>query len=352
MRKKGDYKYMKKINIVIGLLWLSIGTMGCSNREELTITNSSTTKVLQASKANELQEQNDRTGDVKIKDKENEASGVALVNVVTNDENNIPFLLDVPPFEYYLSDKVKVEKPQPLVLTLNQESANRIIDEDKWFQDNDLKLNRYDIADESNGYIGNLPNKIEKQYNDKTIVSAFYDNSYIYCVYGTDYSDGNLLRIYDSSSLELLYFLDFSNYILSPDYEEKDYEYISQAIKWASIKDNILYISNNHITYAKSSHNLNGYITAINLSDKSILWRSEALVQNAADFLIAGNSIICGYGFTDELDYLYQLDISTGRIIDSISLKTAPSYILKKDDILYVRTYNTNYEFKINEPNQ
>lgn len=343
---------MKKINIVIGLLWLSIGTMGCSNREELSITNSSTTKVLQASKANELQEQNDRTDDVKIKDKENEASGVALVNVASNEENSIPFLLEAPPFEYYLSDKVKVEKHQPLLLTLSHESANQIIDEDKWFLDNNLKLNRYETADESNGSIGNLPIEIETEYKDKKIVSAFYDDSYIYCVYGTDYSDGNLLRIYDSTSLKLLYFLDFSNYTYSPEYEEKDYDYISQAIKWASIKDKVLYISNSHITYAKSSHNLNGYITAIDLSDKSILWRSEALVQNAADFLIAGNTIICGYGFTDELDYLYQLDISTGRIIDTISLKTAPSYILKKDDILYVRTYNTNYEFKINEPIQ
>lgn len=344
---------MKKISIIIGVLFLVIGTMGCAGRAQLLVTDSTNTKEKQVNTIEEKQEKNEEqiNGD-KLKENQKESENASKINVDPKEEIEVPFLMEVPPFEYYLSNKVKAEKHQPLVLTMNLESANQIIDDDEWFWDNDLKLNTYDIPDESYGYAGNLPSGIEIEYNGFKIVSAFYDSSFIYCVYGTDYSDGKLLQIYDNSSLNLLYFLDFSNYIYSPEYKENDYKFISQAVKWASIKDNILYIANSHITYAKSSHYMNCYITAIDLSDKSILWRSEALVQNAANFLIEGDVIICGYGFTAESDYLYQLDISTGKIIDTIKLKTAPSYIIKKDNVLYVRTYNTNYEFKINELNR
>ncbi len=40
---------------------------------------------------------------------------------------------------------------------------------------------------------------------------------------------------------------------------------------WAVIKDNVLFISHCHKTYAKSSNNMNAYITAIDLSDMSIM---------------------------------------------------------------------------------
>lgn len=307
---------MKKKKILIDFLCLAIGIMGCVGNAQILVRDSSNTKETQVN----------TTEEVKNSKKE---------SVVLKKEKETPFLMDAPPFAYYLSDKVKVDKNQPLKLKPKYESTNQIIDEDNWFQNNDLKLNTYNLPDETNGDKGNLPSGIDIEYNDLKIVSAFYDSSYIYCVYGSDYSDGKLLQIYDSSNLNLLYFLDFSNYIYSPEYEESYYEFICQGIKWASLKNNILYIANAHITYAKNSHNRNGYITAIDLSDKSILWRSEALVQNSANFLIEGNVIICGYGFTDEPDYLYQLDISTGKIIDSIKLKTAPSFIIKKE-ILYI----------------
>ena len=34
--------------------------------------------------------------------------------------------------------------------------------------------------------------------------------------------------------------------------------------------------------------------------------------------------------------------------VDKIKLKTGPDYIFERDGILYVRTYDTNYEFTLN----
>ena len=181
------------------------------------------------------------------------------------------------------------------------------------------------------------------------ITSAFYDASYIYCTYGSDFSEGYILNIYDRISLELIYTLDFSNYCYAPEYISEDFDFIQQKINCAAIEDDILYISHSHSTYAKSSNIMNAYITAINLSDMAILWRTDPLVSNAYNFQIIDDVIICGYGFTDEPDFLYQIDTSCGKVIDKLPLKSAAEYIIKKDNVLYVRTYNMNYEFEITQ---
>lgn len=266
-----------------------------------------------------------------------------------NDDNSadVPVILDTPPFQYYLSDKAETKEKHLLQLNLISDTPNEITDDDKWFMNNELTYNTYDVPNPFQNTAGNLPEGIADMCGDLIITSAFYDDSYIYCVYGTDFAEGYILNIYDAASMEIMYSLDFFNYSYSPEYVEEDYDYIEQKINWAAIKDDILYISNSHNTYAESSNNMNAYITAIDLADMSILWRTDALVSNAYNFQIIDDVIICGYGFTDEPDYLYQINISSGEVLDKIPLKSAASYIIKKDNVLYVRTYNMDYKFEI-----
>lgn len=113
------------------------------------------------------------------------------------------------------------------------------------------------------------------------------------------------MNIYDRNSLEIIYTLDFSNYCYAPEYISEDYYLTKQKIDWVVIKDNILFVSNSHITYAISSNNMNAYITAIDLSDMALIWRTDSLVSNAINFQIIDDVIISGYGFTDEPDFLY-----------------------------------------------
>lgn len=263
--------------------------------------------------------------------------------------NTIPVLMETPPFSYYLSDRVKPEDTQPIQLTMISSTSNKITDVDQWFADHNLTYDAYELPNSLMSMPGNLPDEIEQQCDNLMITAAFYDDSYIYCTYGADFSEGYILNIYDKNSLEAVYRLDFSNYRYTPEYISENFNFIQQKINWATIKDHVLFIAHSHNTYAKSSNDMNAYITAIDLSDMSILWRTDPLVSNARNFQVIDDVIISGYGFTDEPDFLYQIDTSSGKVIDQLPLKTAAEYIIKKDNVLYVRTYNVNYEFEITQ---
>ncbi len=71
-----------------------------------------------------------------------------------------------------------------------------------------------------------------------------------------------------------------------------------------------------------------------------MLWRSRALVANARTFVLAGNLIVAGYGFTQERDFLYLLDRKTGRVLDRLGVPSAPERIALRDGRLHVRTYD------------
>ncbi|SHO47664.1 hypothetical protein SAMN02745217_01613 [Anaerocolumna xylanovorans DSM 12503] len=273
---------------------------------------------------------------------QNEAKAIA-----DSDAGNATVVMDKPSFGYYKSGKAVDKNNTPLKLKLKSSKANQVIDEDKWFQNNKLSLKTYQVPNQNWGVSGNLPKGIDKEWDQLIVTSAFYDASYIYCTYGSDFSEGYILNIYNAKTKKMVYSFDFSSYRYSPKYVKADYDFIQQRINWAVIKDNVLYVSHSHNTYAKSSNNQNAYITAIDLSDRSILWRTKALVSNASNFLIVDGVIICGYGFTGESDYLYQVDLSTGKVLSKTPLKSAPSYIIKKGNSFYVRTYNTDYKFDI-----
>lgn len=258
-----------------------------------------------------------------------------------------PYLLPEPPSGFYSSDKITDKEGQAIQLKFLSGEPNNIIDEDEWLIKNDLTLNANPVFGIMEDSAANEPNEIDQEVNGLSITSMFQDESYTYCTYGANFAEGYILNIYDIQTNKKLYSLDFSNYRYSAEYVEADYDYIQQKVNWAAIKDNILYVSNSHNTYAKSSKGMNAYITAIDLNDMSIIWRTDALVSNSRNFQMIGDVIVCGYGFTDEDDFLYQIDTYNGKVLEKTPLKSAPSVIIEKDNILYVRTYNTDYKFEI-----
>ena len=62
--------------------------------------------------------------------------------------------------------------------------------------------------------------------------------------------------------------------------------------------------------------------------------------------MIAG-SLVCGYGFTGEPDFIYVLDRFSGDLIQTIKLKTAANWLIEKGDRLHVRCYNTDEIYQI-----
>jgi outer membrane protein assembly factor BamB len=121
-------------------------------------------------------------------------------------------------------------------------------------------------------------------------------------------------------------------------------------LRWAHERAGVLYLANAHRTYASTTGNRNGYLTALDLRARRLLWQSASLVANANTFAVVQGVIVTGYGFTQERDYLYALDRRSGRAIDRLPVPTAPETIAASGTTLSVRTYDHRLVVRLRLP--
>ena len=136
------------------------------------------------------------------------------------------------------------------------------------------------------------------------------------------------------------YAYDFRRYALPPRVARGEREFVYEEVVFAREAAGLLYTETAHSTYAKSSYGLNAYINAVDLKTKKLRWRSPALVANAGNFVLLGNTLISGYGFTSEPDYLYAIDRRTGRVRGRLLLPSSPERIARHGNVLTVDTYD------------
>lgn len=153
-------------------------------------------------------------------------------------------------------------------------------------------------------------------------------------VYGQDGSSGRYVVGASERTRALRYAFDFVNFTRPPNGAWLE------PVTWAREVDGILYVTNSHLTFAPATKGRNAYVNAIDIRTRKSLWRSPALVANAFTFVVTGNLIVAGYGFTSEPDFLYLLDRRTGRVLDRLALPTGPEIIKLRGDRLHVRTYD------------
>lgn len=137
------------------------------------------------------------------------------------------------------------------------------------------------------------------------------------------------------------YAFDFSRFWRSPGGG------MPQQVTWAQQAGDVLYVETTHLGYASTSKGRNAYLTSIEISSGRILWRTPGLVANAQTFVVIGNLIVTGYGFTAEPDFLYLLDRRTGRVRDRLAVPSGPERIVVKDGRLNVRTYDHELVVKL-----
>ncbi len=171
--------------------------------------------------------------------------------------------------------------------------------------------------------------------------TAFPTANRTFVVYGKDGSSGRYL-VASTKAGKKLYAFDFKNYAWPPRIKPGERELVYEQPVWAQEAGDTLYVETAHSTYASSSYDRNGYVTAIDLQTKRAVWRSPALVANAGTFLATKHYLVTGYGFTNEPDYLYLLDRATGKVVDRLALPNAPERITWKDGLVHVRTYDHN----------
>ncbi len=259
-----------------------------------------------------------------------------------------------PPFEYdNISFTVNPEMDDTLPCTLEKisEIENGVTDAQTWaFSHWDEWMRDPDFAKSQNGVVPTFPDADLYQ----EIYNKPFENRDEYFIYKYNQT-GASLNIWNIMADEYEYRIDLKAY-LSPDGRIDPDDLLAQNVRWARIVNGILFISNAHPTYAESSDYLNGYITAVNLNDTSVIWRSSPLVANGWNFELLGvwdngilreGVIISGYGFTNEDDYIYQISMASGKILDKIPVATKPDCVVYANGILYVHCYDRDYEFAV-----
>ena len=75
-------------------------------------------------------------------------------------------------------------------------------------------------------------------------------------------------------------------------------------------------------------------------------WSTRNLVSNG-EFLIHGDYIVSGYGFTGERDYVFVVRRSDGKVMHKASVKTAPeTFTVADDGLLEVQLYSGHVLFE------
>lgn len=226
--------------------------------------------------------------------------------------------------------------------SLKQKSvkSNDITDGAIWFQNNNLQLD-YSEYSKIDYDLSVFPS----EYKSGSIFYSEEYQGYYAAYYGENFSDIHYILLTDKD-FNIRYALDFTSFKDAPFVNPGDEGFVSQSVRYAHIVGDVLYVQHGHMTYAYSSGGQNAYISAIDLKSGNILWTTEPLTSNC-NFIVVDNTIICGYGFTAEDDYLYLVDIKTGRRRQSIKVASGPEIIIRKNEQVYVRTYNRDYVFDI-----
>lgn len=198
---------------------------------------------------------------------------------------------------------IEGEAVEPLKLQVISEEYNNIDWANDWYERENLSL----------PMIGN-------EWNH------FYDDTYEYL-----WADDELYifdRQISDSDTHCLYVLQYPT----------DQWYINGNN--AYLKDGIFYGASVTNGYAEPD---SCFMFAYDLEQDKLLWRSADQSYNSMNFVVKGDVILCGYGFTAEDDYLYQINRNTGEILERLKLKKMPDLLAEQDGKLYVHTYSYDY---------
>lgn len=260
-------------------------------------------------------------------------------------EGETPPAADVPP-------RMLTAPPTPVTgggrvrlrLVKSLQVRDESVDDARWLKANGLALPEFTVPNPNTGAEGNLPAGVPAQYEGGVLVRAVDCGGRVLLVYGPDYSSGRYVVAWNPKTKAIRYALDFASHTApSPGGGVAP---LPVLYAWEDV-DGTLYVSTGINGYASEVQGRTGYITALEPKTGRVRWRSQPLVANARTFALVGDAVVCGYGFTAEKDNLVLLEKRTGRTATRIPLRSAPTYILRKGDRVFVRTYDTNYVFAI-----
>lgn len=298
------------------------------------------------------------------------ATTAPAVTALARLDDVAPVVLDRPPFPQAAAVPSGTPSHQLVVDSQKDRAPGTELADEKWLVDNGISVPLASIApiDASSTTavardIGrqtvDLPKSIPRSYHGHPLLKVISLPEQRFLLYGstihisgTTTVRSSYLVAVDAQLTNVLYAYDFSNYAYPPEratlsrfgtpLEADD---VFEGITWAAQVGRTLYVSHAYGGYAAHSKGMNGYLTAIDLDTNMLQWRSAPLSSNSREFVIVGDVIVSGYGFTAEPDFLFLIDARTGQTVQRVDVRTAPGDIVEKGGELFVHCYDIDYTF-------
>jgi outer membrane protein assembly factor BamB len=229
----------------------------------------------------------------------------------------------------------------PPTLKMLRQARNKVTDVEAWMRAHDVKLAELGAAP------GRLPQEIAPSYRGEALRRAIGHADHRVLVYGQRYVvvtglDGGLLAAFDATDIAEVH---------APPMLVDGLALAARAvpleIRWAEAQGTTLYLETSHAMYARDTGGLNAFVWAVELPSGRVRWRSAPLVANGRNFLVRGDHLVSGYGFTAERDALFVLDGASGATLRRFELGSAPDLLHERGGVLYVRGYDVDYEIAI-----
>lgn len=157
---------------------------------------------------------------------------------------------------------------------------------------------------------------------------AFYREPYDgkSCQLRTRGNCDTLARFYADDEAEPRWSLEIAPLMSRPtDLEVHDLRYA----------DGVLYFNEACASYSSQAKGKCSSLIAWDSATRKVLWRSKPLTSNGR-FLVHGDTLISGYGFTNERDAIFVVSRKDGRVLAKQRLRTAHETLAVEGDVLTV----------------
>jgi len=228
-----------------------------------------------------------------------------------------------------------------LQLELYDSEPNEIYDEDEWFDDYALPYPAQPVT------LNEIKVPVQTQYGNLCFLRN--TEKWTVAVYETKYKLNQPVGIHDTAYTYALIALKKTpaGTTVSAVFDVSELFPSILAMCWLEVNEDYVYFNVAYNDFAELTEYKTGYLYCLDITDRTIVWTTKNLVSSYYGFTVYEDYILTGYGFTNEDDFLYVIDRFTGAIVQTIPLKTAHEYIVVKGSLCFVRTYNTNYIFRI-----
>jgi len=108
--------------------------------------------------------------------------------------------------------------------------------------------------------------------------------------------------------------------------------------------DGVLYFNEGCQTFARDANGKCSALVAFDPTKGEVVWRTKNLISRGP-FVVRGQYIVAGYGFTHEKDFLYIVRRSDGKVVGKHSLKRAHETLVIEGDTLVVTTNSDTHQF-------